>query len=75
MGIKLYEVAAPLESTQTLHVNVAAANPDQACDIVHDMLTVVSEPRSVGDAIKFNWRRNDMAASEITAFEIAPNGA
>ena len=71
MDITLYEVAVPLESTQIMHVTIAAGSPDQACDLVHDMLTAVSEPRAEGDALKYNWRRGDLAASQVTEFQTA----
>lgn len=69
MAIEMYEVATPLENTQTLHINIAASSADEACDLAHGMLMNVSEPRACGDSMKFCWRRDEMTAKKVVAFE------
>lgn len=68
--IKLYEVKFDLDNGQTLSMLVAGGSAGEAKGAAHSILIAASEPRGIGDAIKFNWRWDEITASEVIISEV-----
>lgn len=67
--IKLYEVSFELESGNRLNVLMAAPSQDEAKRAAHDTLCHASEPKGVGDALRYCWRFDEITVREVTLTE------
>jgi hypothetical protein len=69
--IKLFEVKVPLLDGYTMSVLMASPDADTAKGEVGKQLRASSEPRGIGDCIQFNWRHDEMTATEVVISERA----
>lgn len=68
--IKLFEVKVPVEG-YTMSVLMASPDAESAKDDVGKQLRASAEPRGVGDCIMYNWRHDEMTATEVVIYPAA----
>lgn len=67
--MQLYEVQFPLEAGNYLNMLMTAPDVHTAIANATKVLRLASEPRHVGDVIKYNWDADEITATRVVSFQ------